>query len=466
VYAPLALSGVAFAFNIDVQSFSNAPPAVRARNGQRITQLNLTPRLVAKLLTQTYSCSIHCGVDYLSGNPRDLTTDKDFLALNPEFVDYANLQISDFLEPLGDSDIANQVWSWIDADPDAHAFMAGHPDPWGTKINPAYLGMQLPVSNFPKSDQTCFDLHLTGVDGKPIPPTCEFDRRPYANDMQSAARAASRGDSLAVDDWHSETLPPAFKKEPLQLSGNQQLIAIADTATASRYSLPVAKLRNSAGEFVAPTAESLTAGLAAMSPTDSGVLVPDATKVAPGAYPLTVLSYGATSPAGLDSAGRHDYAAFIDYAVTAGQQPGLQFGQLPLGYEPLPVTLQEQALTVAKALGKRPGVELPTPTPTPTEASVVQPPPAHRGGGGGGPVRSAPRQVVPSASTGAPSAPPATSSSSASASTAETPTVALSYTPVQAVGIGREALTAALIVGGLCALAGPALIRTAIRAGR
>jgi hypothetical protein len=324
--------------------------------------------------------------------------------------------------------------------------------------------MQLPVSNFPKTDQTCFDPHLPGNDGKPIPPTCEFDRHPYANDMQSAARAAGRGDSLAVDDWHSEAIPPAFKKQPLQLSGDQQLIAIADTATANRYSLPVAKLRNAAGEFVAPTTESLTAGLAAMSPTDSGVLVPDATKAAAGAYPLTVLSYGATSPAGLDSAARHDYAAFIDYAVTAGQQPGLQFGQLPLGYQPLPVTLQEQALAVAKALGKRPGVDLPTPTPTPTQAPVVQPPPARRGGGGG-PIRSVPGAVVPPAAAAATSAPLATTSPTA-ASTSEAPAVALAYTPVQSVGVGREALTTALILGGLCALAGPALIRTAIRAGR
>jgi hypothetical protein len=88
-----------------------------------------------------------------------------------------------------------------------------------------------------------------------------------------------------------------------------------------------------------------------MAPRSSAaVLEPTPTADAPGAYPLTMLTYAAIKPLSLDAAGRAEYAAFIDYAVTAGQTPGFDFGELPIGYTPLPPAMREQALAATKVI--------------------------------------------------------------------------------------------------------------------
>ena len=80
------------------------------------------------------------------------------------------------------------------------------------------------------------------------------------------------------------------------------------------------------------------------------VLEPDPSSGTAGAYPLTALTYAAIRPLALDTQARTDYAAFIDYAAGPGQVPGLELGQLPVGYAPLPENLRQQALAAAETV--------------------------------------------------------------------------------------------------------------------
>ncbi len=126
---------------------------------------------------------------------------------------------------------------------------------------------------------------------------------------------------------------------------------MVDAATAARYDLPTAQLLNAAGNYVAPTPESLLAGEAAMKPSAvAGVLASAPRASDPAAYPLTALSYAVTAPATLDAAAGKDYAAFLRYAAGPGQQQGLDPGQLPLGMVPLPDPLKAQTIAAATTI--------------------------------------------------------------------------------------------------------------------
>jgi hypothetical protein len=94
--------------------------------------MKLTPRLVAKLLTQSYRGSVVGHPDYLSHNPTGLTVDPGFLKLNPDYKGFAaHFQPPDALVQLGSSDLISLLWSWVIADPDARDFLAGKPDKYG-----------------------------------------------------------------------------------------------------------------------------------------------------------------------------------------------------------------------------------------------------------------------------------------------------------------------------------------------
>jgi hypothetical protein len=276
IYAPVGLSGLAIAFYIEHQPTSSAPPAQQLLGGQRFTTMKLTPRLVAKLLTQSYRGSVVLpSEDYLKGNPQGLTVDPEFLDLNPEYKDSANWSTPpDALVQLDNSDLTALLWSWVAADPDASAFLKGTPDLHGMVINPNNKDLILPTSSFPRNDQTCIDVRIANEVNAPL---CTLDAHPFTNDMHDSGRSASRSDSKATTivqgpDGHT----PTPKKVDRQLPGQRALLAVVDTATAVRYGLPTAALRNTAGQFVAPTNESLLASEAAMKPSPvPGVLTPD-----------------------------------------------------------------------------------------------------------------------------------------------------------------------------------------------
>jgi hypothetical protein len=105
-----------------------------------------------------------------------------------------------------------------------------------------------------------------------------------------------------------------------------------------------------------------------------------AAKKAAKAYPLAVSLYAALNPIQSDAASRLSYANLIRFAVTKGQNPGTNMGDLPNGYAPLSKAFIAQALAAATAIEKGisplapvdnggGGVQ-PTPEPT-TEPQVI-----------------------------------------------------------------------------------------------
>ena len=86
------------------------------------------------------------------------------------------------------------------------------------------------------------------------------------------------------------------------------------------------------------------------TPTNPAVREPDQTKMSNGSYPLTAINYGVIRPLGLPQADRNDYASFIEYASGAGQSPGYDIGELPIGYASMPQTLRQQSAQAAKTI--------------------------------------------------------------------------------------------------------------------
>jgi hypothetical protein len=355
VYAPVGLSGLAIAFNIEHQPPVDAAPEKLQLDGQRFTSMKLTPRLVAKLLTQSYRGAVTGSPDYLKNNPMGLTVDPEFLALNPDYTGFASaVTPPDALVQLASADVTSLLWSWVKADPDASAFLAGEKDDFGMVVNPKNQDLTLPVSTFPRNDSSCVDVNVgLGITGT----LCTLDEHPFTTDMHDAGRSASRGDSQARTLVLGNDLEtPSTKKVDRQAPGQRALLAVVDAATAARYGLPTAALRNTAGQFVAPTNTSLLAGEAAMKPTATGgVLATDPGATDPAAYPLPALSYAVASPSTLDAAAGEDYATFLRYVAGPGQQPGLEPGQLPPGMAPLPEALKTQARQAAATIEAQAG---------------------------------------------------------------------------------------------------------------
>jgi hypothetical protein len=152
---------------------------------------------------------------------------------------------------LDSADVTSLLWSWVKADPDARAFLAGTPDPSGMVINPNNKDLSVPTSTFPRNDQSCQqNINLgTGVTGT----LCTQDAHPFTTDMHDAGRSASRGDTQSRTlQVGPDGTTPTSAKVGRQLPGKRTLLAVVDAATATRYGLPTATLRNTAGQFVAP----------------------------------------------------------------------------------------------------------------------------------------------------------------------------------------------------------------------
>jgi hypothetical protein len=460
VYAPVGLSGLAIAFNVEHQAAPGAPPEQVQLDGQRFPSMKLTPQLVAKLLTQSYQGAVAGQPDYLKTNPTGLTVDPEFLKINSDYTAFANFNIPpDALVQLTNSDLTSLLWSWVKADPDARDFLAGKPDPSGMVVNPNNKDLALPTSTFPRNDQGCLEVVVgTGLTGK----ICTLDSHPFTNDMHDSGLSASRGDTQArtVVDGGGGTA--VVKKVDRQPPGRRAVLALVDAATASRYGLPTAQLQNAAKAFVAPTTESLQAGEAAMKPSGvGGVLAPDLATTNPAAYPLTALSYAVTAPAALDAAAGKDYAAFLRYAAGPGQLPGVEPGQLPFGMAPLPDVLKAQAIAAAATIETQAGK-------VPGSPAALQPTSA---GGAAGPPAGLASGANEAASTGG----TATSSGSSGTpppgavaqvpgglggkapSVAEQPVAGVRRTPSLPVPAVGALLLVILISGGLAVTSSPVL---------
>ncbi len=468
-YAPVAISGLTLAFSLDRRAGPSDSAAEQARNGERITSLKLTPRLVAKLLTQSYRLGVNGTIQYLGKNPENMLVDPDFIRFNPEFGDLTFPRgIPEVFVPSGLSEANRRLWEYVTSDQEARDFLAGAADPWGMKVSPFYQGLDLPRLDFPKLDPFCqeFAPDLSVPPAQRQPPLCTLDVHPYTGDLQETARAVARGDTLSRTTWDKFSDPPAYKRTGLLRRGENSLLGFADSASADRYGLAVASLRNAAGKFVDPSTSSLLAAAAQAPLVAPGVRVPSVAASDPKAYPLTVITYAATPASTLTQAAARDYAALVRYAAGKGQEPGFDPGQLPTGYAPLPQSLRAQARSAATAIENRAGAPTPTPTPTP-EPTTRSSSGDGSGGSSGSDGSSSGGGSQPEPATSTQPAP--TTSPSAAVVPSESPStrlVATAPTPANAAGAAKYALLAALLLGGLVAGAASLLPGLSGRLGR
>jgi hypothetical protein len=406
-YAPVAISSVVVAYNAE---FANGRPGT----------LNITPRLMAKLLTQSYTFTVPSStadpvrsVAHLSAQAqtyRYWNDDPDFRRANPNWQLFDQQNPSIVLPGPAGADGIKQVWRWILADQDAVAFLNGTADPDGMKINPYYLP-KTPQNTIPwfYDDQMNFIESPTqrivgeiGIDGGPysltsapldtflkddgsllpyvtsqVNGTTRFDSiqfAPYAQDYLSAARQAFRGDPNSKTFWDATKLQDdgsqgAWVSAGVQDAGARFMIAVTDSANAARYGLTTAAITPAnATAAVASTPAAMEAALAALVPTTlDSVLQVDPAKVGAGAYPLTMVTYAGVNLTKSTSTSRQTIANMLQQVATTGQVSGSAIGELPVGYLPLSTALQNQAKAAAAAI-----LTWSAPSPTPTPSSGIQ----------------------------------------------------------------------------------------------
>jgi hypothetical protein len=397
VYAPLTTSGVAIAFNYERNPTLDSPPEELALKGTGVRDINLTPRLVAKLLTQSYGSQTAINQPsphaWAKANPPELGSDPDFIQFNPEFAMLQSGNARNFgglSMPVLNSDASRLVWEWILADPEAKAWLDGEPDEWGMKVNPVYAttaeanSNDVPFAdpvpeNFPKADPFCYE-------GPPIreiepPPLCGTDWLPYSQSFREAAqftRSASDRAKIVSNPIEVFASENYYKRESPQVPGLRSFLGLTDTPSAEQYGLRTARLSRAGDDgadrsFVAADTDGLTKGAQAMTAdAEPTVLEPDPAADAAGAYPLTMLTYGAIRPLELEADTRSDFARFVEYGAGRGQEPGLEPGDLRPGYAPLTAELKASALAAATTIRELQAPPEPPPTEAPTSSTFPQ----------------------------------------------------------------------------------------------
>lgn len=393
IYAPLATSAVSIGFNVERVGVLGGTRDRRLQ-GVRYAEMNLTPRLVAKLLTQSYRSQLEIRgsepYEWDDDNPSNMFLDPDFRQFNPEFELWgtgSTKHSGGLVLPAPNSDLALQLWEWILADPEAKAWLDGAADEWGMVVNPVYattagansngaaFGTPVP-EQFPKSDPYCFQAPPLVNNPAVVPPAlCGLDWFPYASGLGDAAfrtGVTDDGSKTAFNGFAGDARD-VWKSSGPQTLGRRTMLGLTDLVSVNRFGLQAARLSRAGDggvdrEFVAPNDESLGRAVASMT-EEEGMLQLDPTAVDPGGYPLTTVAYAAIKPLDLDEAARDDFAAFLDYAAGPGQVPGSDLGQLPAGYLPLSEELAAQTKAAADAV--RTLQAPPPPAAPPTDPSGV-----------------------------------------------------------------------------------------------
>ncbi len=425
VEAPVAVTG--FVVAVEVDDVHGHPAAT----------VKLNPRLLAKLLSESYpsNSSMKAAYAALGRNPSNIAEDPEFQALNPGLPTSIlnGEQAASILTLSSDSDVIWALTSYLNADPEARAWLNGTPDPWGMVVNPRYERIVLPVTNWPLLDTFIpKDWYATGTNpcltGKQGVPWLPLVSSPVSNlatitlDMQFDI--ANPLISCSNAQLPNQKLVAMGRQAP----GNRFIFGITSLPDAERYQLSTAALQtqvssgagtkftDSTGRtFVAPSYDSLKAAVAMLKPdkTLNTWLLPYASmrtsSTGAGAYPGTLLLSMDVAVEGLPKADAARYATLLRFAVGSGQTPGLGNGQLPPGYLPLTTTNGGAALTAfslraANAVANQTGA-----LPLVTGGTLAPPVPATTGGagtGGNGGVGTPPPTTTPGPPTTTP--PPTT----------------------------------------------------------
>lgn len=376
-YAPVATSAITVAFRVD-DLVTHLP----------ITEMKLNPRLIAKLITESYGYFGVApeGADYgnpaTRGNPVTIFADPEFQELNPG-PDWPSTYYSNCAAPIIMADLSDMTYEltrYIDSDPQARAFLDGEEDEWGMQVNTNFVGIEYPAEAFELRDPD----EWMGRVFVPIQGLNQVARKLVTNSFA--------GTSYVLGP------PPEQKPEKcgpnlngVEPPGTRAFVAIIDTANAAAYRFPTAALLNAAGEYVTPTLESMAAAVDEMLVNEDGITrTPDFTSTEPTAYPLTTLDVAVVPTGGLDPATAEAIGGILDQAAGPGQELGQLIGGLPPGYLPLSDDLVAQtnaAAAAVRAQADTPTTPTPTPTPSATapgsgpaaagsQAGSVAPPPA------------------------------------------------------------------------------------------
>ncbi|HEX4189564.1 MAG TPA: hypothetical protein VHZ06_01110 [Marmoricola sp.] len=357
VQAPVAMTGFAIGYVID------------DANGQRYTKLRLDARLLAKLLTESYPGDAlvrdnHAGI---GANPMTITTDPEFIALNPGLPQYTSREAAAVLLTLSsDADMVYAMTSYINSDPDARAFLDGKADPWGMVVNPSYKGISLPVYSWPLLDNfTAPPAYIQGGNN----PCYSYSPGPWMQLMADPTALISTivlnmqyaisNVQLSCPNGNPEDISTLkLSTEGRQNPGHRFVMGIVPLSSVSRYGLTAAALH--AGPDASTAGDSASRAAAAVSGTsyvsgdDAGLSAAatlltrdkaaktwsvdyDKLRSAKGttAYPGTLPVFADVPTSGLPKKDAANLATFLNYVATTGQTRGLLNGELPPGYLPL-----------------------------------------------------------------------------------------------------------------------------------
>lgn len=353
-YAPTAVTGFAIGYIID-----------RPDNAGEFTDLKLTPRLLAKLLTQSYLGSERGrGHPGMATNPVSINLDPEFQKLNPG-LDSINREAGAVLLSLSESsDVLRTLTAYIAADEDALAFVAGKPDPWGMVVNPSYKKIDLPTSEWPLLDTF-------------VPATTEEcylqNPAPYFTQLAAPVTSMRKIAEAVLDAWPNvqTKCERATTSDPWRIGridrqgvGSRFMLGVVSLGDAERLGLNQASLLTRRGTFVAPGAASMTKAVSVAEPSKRGdgpfTLDMEQVVKAGSAYPGTMVVYTAARTSGMEKDDAAKVAQFIEVAITEGQRAGYGNGELPDGYLPIrrsgpTAPLFAQARAVAKAVAAQSG---------------------------------------------------------------------------------------------------------------
>jgi ABC-type phosphate transport system substrate-binding protein len=425
VYAPIGVTAASMVYWFD-----------NPNTGQPYTQVRLDQRLVAKLLTTSYTdYYLQCSPDStapcdkaVNGNPGDLFTDKEFTELNPK-IQQPDDAVSEGLADVpivlgGESDMTYEVTRWIAGNKAAAAFLKGAKAPGGMHVNTRYKGIKYPIEELTSRDSS----YLLQAAYTPVA-TLSF-----------VTAAMLENQPPGYDGFQPVTTgcPPhqqCFNALAGEEVGQRAMFGITDEADAATFEFPTAAIQNGDGKYVYPTLKTMAAALKSMTTAKNGVTqeVNLDSKV-PDAYPLTMVVYALVPISGVSKTKAADIAEWLNYVVGPGQAQGELPGKLPYGYLPLPASMRAQARAVATEVADQSGdvQSSPSPTATPTSTPTSQPSP-----------------------TPTPSSTPSATSSATPAATPTIRMVALRRPPTS--GMMRYALPVLLILAGLAALLGASI---------
>lgn len=327
-YAPTAVTGFSIGYAID-----------RPDNAGEYDRLRLNPRLIAKLLTQSYLGSdLGRGHPGIGENPIAVMTDPEFIALNKGLTQNAQEVGATLLSLSVSSDVIRQVTAYIAQDSEAMDFIAGRPDPWGMKVNPSYRGLDLPVDEWPLLDTY---IPTTQNECQKANPTVYFTQlaSPVSN-LRTVAEALidSWPNVQTRCDYDPSTTAYKLGRRDRQSFGTRFMLGIVSLGDADRFGLRSAALKTGGNRYVAPSASSISAtvGLMRRSRAHQPFTVGQDEVVKAGdAYPGAMVVYTAARLQNLDKAEAEQVASFIRIATSEGQVVGRGNGKLPGGYLPL-----------------------------------------------------------------------------------------------------------------------------------